>query len=447
MTPQPKRQLSELLLVVGLMLLGLVLRIGVLRHYWNDLNSDPDIYLALATGLRDGQGFLAPGTDTPTAFRPPLYPLILSLVCRPDEQLSRGVLQIVLSLGALPLTWISARQLGLGRLSRLLAVGGMAMDPLLLRYVTYPMTETFCALLIAGLLVCLTRRNSPGPAASFITGCVFGLCVLSRPTFWAFGAVYVCAGGLQALICQTSSNKIISPGIRTFLTRQVLPAALATALCVAPWVIRNLLVMGSPILMTTHGGYTLLLGNNPAFYREVVLQPLGTIWDGSQGAGQAGWVQNLEEQRAALQIDGEQNVDRWMSSLAWKCIRNHPVTFLRAALLKFCWFWNIVPHAPAAAGVSNALRLAVGIYYIGLWACLLGGLIRIGFRGQTLTGSWRQWGAPVLLILIMSAVHLLYWSDARMRAPLMPAVVLVAAALFSPRRPEDPALSVTAHAS
>jgi hypothetical protein len=308
------------------------------------------------------------------------------------------------------------------------------------------MTETFCALLMAALLVCLTRRKAPGPKASFVTGCVFGLCVLSRPTFWAFGAVYLFAGGLQALIGQGSSKTTAAPGIRTFLTRQMLPAALATALCVAPWVIRNTLVMGSPILMTTHGGYTLLLGNNPAFYQEVVQQPLGTIWDGSQGAGQAGWVQNLEEQRAALQINGEQNVDRWMSSLAWECIRNHPGTFLRAALLKFCWFWNIVPHAPAAAGISNVLRLSVGIYYVGLWTCLLGGLLRIGFQGQTLTGSWRQWSAPVLLILIMSAVHLLYWSDARMRAPLMPAVVLVAATLISPRRLENPAPS-TVHAS
>ena len=42
--------------------------------------------------------------------------------------------------------------------------------------------------------------------------------------------------------------------------------ALGVLLVLSPWAIRNQLQFGRPIVTTTHGGYTLLLANNPEFY-------------------------------------------------------------------------------------------------------------------------------------------------------------------------------------
>ena len=54
---------------------------------------------------------------------------------------------------------------------------------------------------------------------------------------------------------------------------------LLAAVCgLAPWAIRNQIVVGRPIVSTTHGGYTLLLGNNPSFYDHLRTAPRGTVW-------------------------------------------------------------------------------------------------------------------------------------------------------------------------
>ncbi|MFM9065760.1 MAG: hypothetical protein ACKOUR_00315, partial [Planctomycetota bacterium] len=45
------------------------------------------------------------------------------------------------------------------------------------------------------------------------------------------------------------------------------------------------------------------------------------------------------------------------------------------------------------------------------------------------SSSYRfPWGLCLLIILVFQAAHLLYWSNLRMRAPVMPLVALLAAA-------------------
>ncbi|SFI25346.1 glycosyltransferase family 39 protein [Planctomicrobium piriforme] len=468
MKPKFNRQPSERLLLAALLLIGLLLRIAVTAFSYENLLTDPDAYLTLAQGIAAGHGFAVPGSEVPTAFRPPLYPLLISWCAQPSQRFLLAAFQIAISLATLPVVWLCAKQLGLGKFARLAAVACLAIDPLLLRYVPFPMTETTCALLVACLLLCMTSPAKPTARRSFVTGVVFGLCVLSRPTFWAFGAFY--AGYAFAVFAASSSRGWEIPW------KRLIAGLAGIVLCVSPWAIRNAQVLGKPIVMTTHGGYTLLLGNNEAFYREVVRQPFGTIWDGSKGPGQSAWMDSVEAERHLAGISGEVEADRWMSAKAWDTILLDPVTFQKACLLKFCWFWNIAPHAAAAPSLSAIVRYAVGIYYVGLWLCLLGGMFRLverwsygepglsqnlsskaigpsggdadisgshdnfaphplplspEYRGEGRPHSLSQWRAPVLLVLAMTCAHLLYWSDARMRAPIMPAVALIAVAAFA----------------
>ncbi len=476
-----KRFSSELAWFGIILLIAFGLRAAVLHRYWADLDADIDVYLAIAQGLAEGRGYSSPGTTTPTAFRPPLYPLLLAGVSGADQQWGRAILQMCLSLGTLWFVWLSARQLGLPRSGRLLAVTLIAIDPLLLRYVPYPMTETACGLLIAMLLWRLTMPKTDQFRSHFLTGLVFGLCVLSRPTFWAFGLLYG-AVRVGEWLLRRSLLPAGSVSLKMGAGWKILATSLGIAVCVLPWGIRNWIQLGTPILMTTHGGYTLLLGNNDAFYREVVLQPFGTIWDGSKGPGQAAWVDALSQQMVDEGVTSEPDRDRWQNRLAWQTIFSHPLTSLKACFLKFCWFWNIAPHASAAQSIPASVRLLVGAYYSVLWACLIWGIVRVlqGIfsssywktpplndsrpyrsilwpRSSLLAGrnaesrvpdspldlwkcsksglleTFQLWLAPLLLVLSMTAAHLLYWSDARMRAPIMPAIVLLIAAAFSLR--------------
>ncbi|MCA9069487.1 MAG: hypothetical protein KDA84_11210, partial [Planctomycetaceae bacterium] len=53
------------------------------------------------------------------------------------------------------------------------------------------------------------------------------------------------------------------------------------------------------------------------------------------------------------------------------------------------------------------------------------GLVRL--RGR----DWSIWWPLVLMIATFCAVHLVYWSNTRMRAPVMPAVALLAVRTWS----------------
>lgn len=414
---------------MGLLILLLVSRTAALWHFRTDLNADPDAYLAIARNIAAGNGLTATTLHDPTAFRPPLYPLLLAPISGPSQQLPRALLHLGLSLITFLAIWRTGLNLGLSRWQVLIANLLFTMDPLALRYVAFPMTETLCACLASLLMMLLTERQDRW-FLSLGSGLLFGLCVVSRPTFWAFGALYAPLWTAFHLWQAKSGRQLIL---------SILLTLTGVSILVGPWIWRNARSLHVPIVMTTHGGYTLLLGNNTAFYREVVDQPWGTIWDGSHGAGQSAWYDRTLTDAARDNIRGEVELDRWMSRRAWQTIFHEPFTCLRACLLKFCWFWNIGPQGPQAREISRATLWSIRAFYLLFWTAALTGLGKFLLSppwfssGQDSNPSRpscrenRLWWVPVLLIASLSCVHLLYWSDARMRAPITPAIALLAA--------------------
>jgi hypothetical protein len=229
-------------------------------------------------------------------------------------------------------------------------------------------------------------------------------------------------------------------------------------LVVAPWAIRNQIALGRPVLTTTHGGYTLLLANNPVFWREVVAGP-NAVWE---GRSLDAWQRSLERETAADGVPALDEIacDRWMRDRAVENIRREPGMFLRSAFYRLGRFWDI---APAAERLPGPVRWGVAAYYVATYVAAVVGIVclwgmwRVGDnaraapppaggglgwvqgtkagRGHPLTPApspqgkgGRGWQAVVLLVVAFSAVHAVYWTDARMRAPLVPAVAVLAAA-------------------
>ena len=83
--------------LAALVVVALLARAAVLVPMPGRLE-DPDNYLPLARALAEGRGFVIDGR--PTAYRPPLYPIVLvPLTLMPGEYLSRGVAGLHLLLG------------------------------------------------------------------------------------------------------------------------------------------------------------------------------------------------------------------------------------------------------------------------------------------------------------------------------------------------------------
>ena len=277
-TKENSREIAGVSVLVWIVLLAFLIRViaVVVRH--ENLWIDTDAYLAIAQNLLDGNGFCStPGQ--PTAFRPPLYPLLVSVSLYCGGHAAIGVVQIVLGTATVWLTWRIARCCQFSQQTSLLAAAIIAVDPLLVEYSTQAMTETLSTFLVT-LLLLATLRSDHGARKGIVVGVVFGLAALCRPSIWAFGGL-AAVGWLVVALANRSSHSGSDCGGRLFRGKTVFACAAAVAVTVSPWVIRNTLQFGRPVLMTTHGGYTLLLGNNETFFREVVSGERGTVWEGS----------------------------------------------------------------------------------------------------------------------------------------------------------------------
>jgi hypothetical protein len=203
--------------------------------------------------------------------------------------------------------------------------------------------------------------------------------------------------------------------------------AIGTALAILPWMIRNALSLGRPIVTTTHGGYTLLLAHNPAYSQAVVNQPWGSVWEGPAFDA---WAESLETELATLNppLDSghlspatELARDDWMNNTARRYILDAPGTAIKCAGTLLGRFWNVAPLATATEIRPPYVRLAIGIFYSMLYVLVVVGLIRLW------SADWQAWVPIFTLIAGFTAVHALYWADMRMRSPLVPALALLAA--------------------
>ncbi len=390
-----RRWLAVILIVAGL------LRLGVVCWKPDALLEDRDLYWGIAQRVAVGDGFVHPELGHATAYRPPLYPLLLALIVSSGGGLKLlAAVQIALGTATVWLTWMLGRHLSLGRRA-LLAAALVAINPLLVQATSLAMTETlFTFLVTACLLAAITNR--------WITLGVFvGLAMLCRPTMFAFV-------GLSSVVFLACHFWFPKPVGRDW--RSMGLALLVCVVIIAPWGLRNGWLFGKPIITTTHGGYTLLLGNNDEAYRAEVERPLRTLWDSRP------WQRSLEEelQRVGIAPADEVLRDRWMSERAWTWITSHPHEFTAACWLRVKRFWNVSPVGSDAATFPRAVLWGIAIFYTLELIAAAAGVWRLS------RDEWATWLLLLLLILSFFAVHIIYWSNMRMRAPIEPALCLFA---------------------
>lgn len=399
------------------------------------LKDDPDGYRQLAATLSEtGRYAIQPGSGDehsrelqPTAYRPPLYPLLIAVTGSISPSLNTAVIVLHLTLGVLTVLIVVSigKAWSLGWASYFAAFL-VAFDPILLNQSALVMTETLAAFLAVAILAVLTTTESRtsldehslsgsglqprlshktlGRAAA--TGAIFGCAVLARPTF----LVWLMLSALAFLCIRRPLSKALS-------TTAVIVVTAAAVL--TPWTVRNLLVLDNPVFATTHGGYTLLLGNNPAFYDFLRGGPsYSATWDSRE----------LDAEYTRIRRDfGEDEVaaDRWAYEQAFRHIKAEPRMFLYASAVRVSRLWRLVPHQ---TGASESTLRRLSRYVVGIWYAHVFGLALLGSFVLARRLCRPPWIWGLLLLVSLTAVHAFYWSNMRMRAPAMPVIGLLAAA-------------------
>ncbi|MCZ7536523.1 MAG: glycosyltransferase family 39 protein [Acidimicrobiia bacterium] len=226
--------------------------------------SDADHYLRLARSLASGTGFSMAFPQLEmhaTAFRPPLYPLLLAIVewvGGADVLWPARLLSLVLGLAVIALTVKLGERLA-GPTSGFVAGGMVAVYPPLVANDTITLSEPLALLLILGILLKLHDRRWVA------CGVLTGLLLLTRPN--AYLVVVVVVAALWRLIGH----------------RRALLSACVCAAVVSPWIIRNQIQVDT-IRPTTSDGFTLAaMYAPPAREHKTFVNPVYDTWyDGTE---------------------------------------------------------------------------------------------------------------------------------------------------------------------
>ncbi|MFO0921593.1 MAG: hypothetical protein U0905_03790 [Pirellulales bacterium] len=397
-------------IVVFALVVIAVVRLSISIASSRSLDADPDAYQALAVSWDQSGTFglvQSDGKVHPTAFRPPLYPWFLSW-CIVDGRVSHAAIiafHTFLAIVTSAVTIAIGYRLFPHKPHWAIAAGCIAaIDPILLRQSTLIMTETLATTMTMVLWwqwIALiesaetnSRWNRSLQLLSLVFGGSLGLAALCRPTGLLWGATLLLGLRWRPPSQQVAVWRWVFLGL----------------LCVmVPWMVRNQSALGKPILMTTHGGYTLYLANNDFLYQHFRENGPERDWDATA------FHEEWSYRRPATEI----NDDRLAQVLATQTIRQQPGMFVTSIFIRWGWLWALWPSEG-----SWPVRLAIGIWYAGWYAAAIFGVL-LAWR----SGFWKQKGwkiaMPALLfVATLTLIHGVYWSNMRMRAPAMPILYL-----------------------
>lgn len=388
---------KEYLWLLIIIIIGLLLRFAAIVAFNHIPESDELAYKSMALNLVNGNGIVdGMGNHAMYNVGYPLFVLAPVFFFLGEDILVVKLVNLVLGGVAIILCYIVAKEAGGGRIGRLLAAAIWALYLPASIYGVYLFKENLMVPLMLGIVWCGLRLTKE-PSAKTAMGCgaLFGLLALTGNA-----ALSLAGSVLLALLLAPAS-------VRQRLTLSVLILAAAIAVA-APWMIRNMQVLGAPVL-NTNGGFNLYLGNNPAATGQFVSiadTPRGSTWEALRKTGEVRAAETLKEE-----------------AIAW--IKAHPTEFLALAFKKAASFWTPPFHqgrGPASM-TETMVRVGWAIQFVALIAAIAGSLFFSSLRNRQLAILW-------LAIACYTAVHMLFYVIFRYREPIMPMLGVIGALMI-----------------
>ena len=373
--------------------------------------------------LAEGDGYrlaAGPGQGEPTAYYPVGYPAALGVVFwlmyhlpfGNDEPLAAALFNLVLGVATVALVFEVARRLFDNRVG-LVAAGIVALYPNLIFQTAVALTETlFNFVVMLALLLLLWRPwTSPlGRARLVLFGALIGFSALVRPISLSF------LPGLLVVWLVTGF------GWRRSIHHLALIAA-GTAIVIAPWIVRNAIVMDSPVLISTNFGDNLCIGRHPGASGAFDVD-LDTPTDQDYCFHDLG-----DQTRPAYEI----RRNDLTTSRALEYLREHPVDELRLLFWRAYYTFESDADGLDAAesyGEDHFIRprnreVLETIANFWYWSTSA-----LGLLGLTFFASRRDPRRPFFLVamILLAVTPLIFFGDTRFHVPVLPLLSIAAAA-------------------
>ena len=401
------------LVIVGL---GIAIRLAYVLAVPPVQLSDMADYVGLARGLLRGEGYHQQvfGADL-VAFRAPGYSFLLAgaMALVGDSGWTPTLLNLLAYVVTSAMLWDLTSRIA-GRLAPIVAVGLFACWPSGVMSAGLAMTEHVSLLSLLAVAWGVERgRSEPRRPWWLVTGVALGLGALVRPSLLPLPGLVLFLALLD------------SPARRVALRHAAL-AVLVAVVCVAPWTLRNYLVLHAFVPVSTNGGDNFYRSNNP-------------LATGS-------YTPKAEKDFSAMLPD-EVGWNRANMEAGKRWISEHPLDFLRLSARKAAMFvaddstgayWSlerahreIGPVYTFANGVSN-------VWWLGVWLFAVVALLR--WRTRVLDDS--AGAALMWLTIVLPVVHSVFESQPRYHMPIVGVLLCLSAMLFaSPKSSEQDSIA------
>jgi 4-amino-4-deoxy-L-arabinose transferase-like glycosyltransferase len=372
----------------------------------------------IARAIVQGQGYANPfnGHSGPTAWTPPLYPLLLAAVFKLFGIYTAASAWVIFTLNSIfsaataPLIYELARRCFArdpkGRNIALWSGWLWALYPAAMQYAVHWVWDmALTAYLFSWVLVLALRVRAIGTPEDtrpqttrrwLAFGLLWGLIALSNSSLLTF--LPACA--LWMLWPEFRPNLARA-------TRNALLAALCFLAVLTPWTLRNWNVFHAFIPMRANFGAEL--------YQSVLPSNNGFPWGGTLSLAEA------DPEFQQYEHLGEVAFSKQQAAKAKVIIRQDPGLFVKHALFRVYFFWISVPH-PVEKSVFIEATREMNYAFLSL-SGLLG--LALAFH-RRIPGAWLFFWAFALFPIL----YYLLTVQARFRHPLEPIITILTVYLF-----------------
>lgn len=354
-------------------------------------------------------------------FRGPLYPYFLALLLKitGDSIFWTRLLQMIFPSVSASLLYLIGRH-ALSKKVGIIAAFGFALYGTMIFYDAMLLIESlFIMLNLGGIYLMLKYRRESSLKIWALTGLIFGLSAITRPNVLLLSPLFLLWIYLNFSEIRERFRRLAIPGV--FFLAMMIPILGVT--------LRNYLVAGEAILISSQGGVNFYIGNNRDAEGLTMLMPELELDESLPWTEFTAATRTAAEREAGRTLTAGEESSFW-SRKAWQFITENPGKFLGLTIRKLVYL---------CVGFENSdnqdiyfSRQYSSIYSALLWKKILyfpyGLLFPLALAGMF--AGWRMRKELSLLYLFIIGyipTIILFLVTARHRLPLVPFLLIFAA--------------------